>query len=428
MAPTVMSVIAVFFFVLNKQRKYFQFVDGIWIIESLYFEVSKLIWTVITLVMTILRVKSSFLSMCWVLLPMLGRAVLERQYDSSPAKRKQKDLKWLLVHLLPLLIPLILHMYLILTTFTMFIPIMGRSGSTVNPDLIIGYKAASMTLAMISFLCPLVMVMNKPMNVITSLYMITLATMGICIFTKFGFPYTVSPHNLTPHRALVIHTERHFYDITGAETDKDTGYFMVNLDRNSPHILNTWLPELKQAKDILQKDCDKYLYCGAPIYYPASTLLRINHWLPAPAPKLWTPISLNLTHQDAPNIHTRKLLFRAVGPDHMGVYISPAMGITIKSWSLADGQLLPGPEWKMGRPTYYIFASSGKESDSFEFWLELDVPRSHYDGNELLDMVLVGHYIHGSQMKSAQFKQFLSQFPGWSYPVGWTASYKSYKF
>ena len=47
MAPTVMSVIAVFYFVLNKQRKYFQFVDGVWIIESLYFEVSKLIWTVI---------------------------------------------------------------------------------------------------------------------------------------------------------------------------------------------------------------------------------------------------------------------------------------------------------------------------------------------------------------------------------------------
>ena len=39
MAPTVMSVAAVFYFVLARQRKCFQFVDGIWIIESLYFEV-----------------------------------------------------------------------------------------------------------------------------------------------------------------------------------------------------------------------------------------------------------------------------------------------------------------------------------------------------------------------------------------------------
>ena len=40
MAPTVMSVIAVFYFVLSRQKKYFQFVDGVWIIESIYFEVS----------------------------------------------------------------------------------------------------------------------------------------------------------------------------------------------------------------------------------------------------------------------------------------------------------------------------------------------------------------------------------------------------
>ena len=39
MAPTVMSVIAVFYFVLSRQKKYFQFVDGVWIIESIYFEV-----------------------------------------------------------------------------------------------------------------------------------------------------------------------------------------------------------------------------------------------------------------------------------------------------------------------------------------------------------------------------------------------------
>ena len=39
MAPTVMSVVAVFHFVLSRQKKYFQFVDGVWIIESIYFEV-----------------------------------------------------------------------------------------------------------------------------------------------------------------------------------------------------------------------------------------------------------------------------------------------------------------------------------------------------------------------------------------------------
>ena len=41
MGPTVMAVIAVFFFALPRQKKYFQFVDGVWVIESLYFEVKE---------------------------------------------------------------------------------------------------------------------------------------------------------------------------------------------------------------------------------------------------------------------------------------------------------------------------------------------------------------------------------------------------
>jgi len=428
MAPTVMSVIAVFYFVLPRQKKYFQFVDGIWIIESLYFEVSKLIWSFFTLAMTIAGIKSSFFCMVWVLFPMAGRYVLDRMYDSTPTKRRQKDNKWVLIHLISLLVPLILNMYLISNTFSMFIPIMSRAGSALNPDVIIGYKAALMTLGTISFLCPLAMVMNKPMNVLSTLYITTFLTMGICLFTNFAFPYSITEGNLAPHRGLVIHTQRAFYNMNGTIEDEDSGYFMVNLDRNSPKILNNWIPELKQAKEINQKDCDAHLYCGMPVYFPAASLLRVNHWIPAPKPKLWTPISLHITHTEAPTINTRKLLFKAVGPDHMGVFISPAMGIRIKSWSLADGNVLEGPEWKMGRPTHYIFHSSGKENDSWEFWLELEVPRSHYDGNELLDMAVTGHYLHGSQMKSAQFTKFLSQYPGWSYPVGWTASYKGYKF
>ena len=89
------------------------------------------------------------------------RCILERIYDKTPAQRKPKDWKWMLLHLVSLLVPLIINLYLIYTSFTMFIPIMGRSGSTMNPDLIIGYKAVSMTLGTISFLCPLVMVMNR---------------------------------------------------------------------------------------------------------------------------------------------------------------------------------------------------------------------------------------------------------------------------
>ena len=48
------------------------------------------------------------------------------------------------------------------------------------------FQAALLTLATISFLCPLAMVMRKPMNLITALYMTTLITVVLVSGTKLG--------------------------------------------------------------------------------------------------------------------------------------------------------------------------------------------------------------------------------------------------
>jgi hypothetical protein len=46
MVPTLCTVIAVFYFALPKQKKHFQFSDGVWVIESLYFEVRNFLFAV----------------------------------------------------------------------------------------------------------------------------------------------------------------------------------------------------------------------------------------------------------------------------------------------------------------------------------------------------------------------------------------------
>jgi hypothetical protein len=224
--------------------------------------------------MTILRLKSSFFCMFWVLFPMTGRFILERMYDRTAVQRKPKDWKWLVIHLFSLTIPLIMMMYLIYMTFTMFIPIMGRSGSFINPDLIIGYKAASMTLATISFICPLVMVMNKTPAVMTTLYMTTFVTVCLVVTTRLGFPYSGEPGSLAPHRSFVLHTAREFYNRTGEMIKEDSGYFVINLDRNSPSALFHWVPEYYSMKEVTERDCRKHLYCGVPVYYPCSSMLK----------------------------------------------------------------------------------------------------------------------------------------------------------
>ena len=77
---------------VNKSTllQFFQFPDGVWVIESLYFEVSKLLWTLFTLVMTFFGLKSSFFCMVWVLFPMAGRFLLDRIYDRNAVQRKRK--------------------------------------------------------------------------------------------------------------------------------------------------------------------------------------------------------------------------------------------------------------------------------------------------------------------------------------------------
>ena len=78
------------FLLFNSLLQFFQFVGGVWVIESLYFEVSKLIWTTFTLLMTLFRLKSSFFCMVWVFFPMVGRILLERLYEANPAEKKTR--------------------------------------------------------------------------------------------------------------------------------------------------------------------------------------------------------------------------------------------------------------------------------------------------------------------------------------------------
>ena len=52
----------------------------------------------------------------------------------------------------------------------------------------------------------------------------------------------------------------------------------------------------------------------------------------------------------------------------MGIYFSPAAGVTLTNWSFENGKILAGPAWRDERPTYYIFYSHGLSPSSWEFW------------------------------------------------------------
>ncbi len=182
-------------------------------------------------------------------------------------------------------------------------------------------------------------------------------------------------------------------------------------------------------QEVSPDQCQEFIFCGMPLYYPASTMLPYNHWIPAPRPRIYRNTSLELLTTEDSGRNRKRLLFRASGPDHMAIFLSPMENIELVSWSFDDGKVQRGPKWKDGRYTYFIFYSHGLSPKPWEFWVELEVPKTFYTEDDMLDMVAAGHFIHGHEMKTTpEFKRFLSQYPKWSYVVGWTASLRNYRF
>lgn len=68
------------------------------------------------------------------------------------------------------------------------------------------------------------------------------------------------------------HTQRQFYDVNGNVRYSGTGYWLVNLDMNSPHSVESIVPEVAAATPTV-RDCEKELYCGFPYLMPVTTFL-----------------------------------------------------------------------------------------------------------------------------------------------------------
>ena len=78
---------------------------------------------------------------------------------------------------------------------------------------------------------------------------------------------------------MLKHTQEHqiimiFHFQDGQLASEDSGYFVINLDRNSPRVLLNHVPEMFEMHEILGEQCDQQIFCGVPIYYPCSTMLR----------------------------------------------------------------------------------------------------------------------------------------------------------
>jgi hypothetical protein len=184
--------------------------------------------------------------------------------------------------------------------------------------------------------------------------------------------------NLFPTRGQVVsvictylqHSKRTFHDVTGAITDEKTGYWIVDMDINSPHTVDKHVPEMAKA-ELVDQDCTDYLYCGLPYLVPVLTMLWKTHWLPGPEPELRVPVTMNVIKKEPITDGTR-VTVEVDGPTHIDVMISPVLGVELTEWSLNSKKPLAGPMWN-GRNTYFIYYAYGLKRVPLRFSMDFKV-------------------------------------------------------
>ncbi|CAD1468779.1 unnamed protein product, partial [Heterotrigona itama] len=412
--PTIFISMTFFLFVGSRQKKE---VKSAWILYQIYCDSYSIIWISVLFYCVIFEIRSGFIPLHWVVFPTVGNIFRCNFFN------KWRGWKWLFYYLITMCLPYIQSFYLVIGALYLFIPIMGRSGSSINSEVVMANMLCILFSLLLSFTLPFVLLIKNAERILSVLVGIFLITVGVLILTPLGFPYSGDLSSLAPERFMIAHTQRQYYDVNGNLRHSGTGYWIADLDMNSPHSVEAMVPEIGAVTSTI-KDCEKELYCGLPYFMPVTTFLWKTSWIPGPAPLITIPTKLELISKSIKQ-NSVSFTFNVTGPDHISIILSPYKGVRLRKWSILEGKPLEGPKWN-DRETYFIYYSCASDCVPFTFSLELNgnsTPKTPY-----LSVALGGHFLHGEHQTSLRFKRFLAQFPSWTVVTPWTATYTSWQF
>lgn len=149
-------------------------------------------------------------------------------------------------------------------------------------------------------------------------------------------------------------------------------------------------------------------------------------WVPTKSPPMMhEPTSIKLVSRTTPTAGVVHMEFKASGPDHMSLFISPKEGINVTAISLLEETPEADLKWK-GRDVFYIKYGYGKEA-ALEFTVEVKTPENW--NKPTLDLLISGHYVHVRlNEKSDEFKRVLSELPDWTDVMPALSSYEAWIF
>jgi len=122
----------------------------------------------------------------------------------------------------------------------------------------------------------------------------------------------------------------------------------------------------------------------------------------------------------------RQVQFLFNGPTQLTIVLSPNSNYNLTSWSLLAQVPKSGVPWN-DRNTYFIYFGRGNENHQFGFTCEFTKNSGDDDiGDPVVDVQLVGFFLYGTNMATAEFIDFANRFPSWTDTMIWSAVLKQY--
>ncbi|KAJ8401946.1 hypothetical protein AAFF_G00375270 [Aldrovandia affinis] len=384
---------------------------------ELFFDVSLLLWCCALVYLTKQGLCSAYVPMLMVSFPLATKLLLAREF-----KQRGATVTYSVLYLLGLALPYVHFMFLIWVVFEIFTPILGRSGTEIPPDLVLASLVALGTIFLFSFFLHFIYLAKSTKWILGGLGTI-FAVAFILVSCGMFFPYAADPASPRPKRVFVQHTTRTFHGLDGRVERKDSGLWINSFDYTGMSYITPHIPEINET--IRTKCQEDVPFCGYPWFLPVKFLVKKNWYLPAAEVTPKSPIEFKLLSKQETDWGTTKLSFEVKGPSHMSLYLMPHSGAVLTSWSFGDGT----PQFDLNGE-YFIFYSHGLESPAWNFWFEIQAPKSpDPSGPEgMISVAIASHYFFGEDQKTPQLNKMLERFPVWAFPSSWVSTYHMYRY
>ncbi|XP_075168829.1 endoplasmic reticulum metallopeptidase 1-like isoform X2 [Haematobia irritans] len=375
-----------------------------------------LIMGIILIVLTFVGLRSSYL----VMIPLFfyGIALILNLVMTL----QHRGMLWTVLVVISQIMPFLYTAYMFLALNSTLMPMMGRFGPGLNPDLLIGALCALGTILSMGFVAPLINMFRHSKSILLTLLATTFVFSMIAV-SPIGYPYTAKTN---VGRVNFLAVQRVFYEYDGTVSNNESGYYFDFQDRRIHYPIEEHI-DLSEMESVAE-DCDEMMMCGLPLFNHRWFKSRIHgKWLPTKDPiELPATPTLALLNKTVVENTTNivRYNFELSGPPHMSIFLLPLNGISVQDWNFLKAMLQDEEKYQ---PPYHIYFSYGKLSTPLNFFFDINIGENPMDEPHF-ELGISAHYVSFDFPRSKSTMEFINSFPEHIYVMEWPSSYERYIF